>query len=310
MIKSESKIIFMGTPEFAVPVLELVNQELGVTAVVTIPDKHMGRGRKLKSSAVKDKALQLGLPVLEPVNLKDEKFIKDLTNFEPDIMLVVAFKILPPEVYSISKLGTFNIHASLLPDLRGAAPINWAIINGCNKTGLTTFLIDRKVDTGNILLTEEFNIPNGATAGDLHDIMMPKAAKIGLDTCKLLINGNYTAKVQDHTKATPAPKLFPENASIDWNRPSAEVRNFIHGYSPIPGARTTWDGKILKIFRVEDIDNNSLKPGEYHIDNHWFIVGCEEGSVYILELQLEGKRKVDIKSFLNGVRQESKGYFT
>lgn len=300
----------MGTPEFAVPVLEKLHQELGVKAVVTVPDKPKGRGRKLSPSAVKIKALELGLPILQPEKLKDENFREELALFEPDIIVVVAFRILPPMIFNLSKIATFNIHASLLPKYRGAAPINWAIINGEKKTGLTTFLIEEKVDTGNILLQDEFEIPENFTAGDLHDFMMPRAARIAVTTCNMLLSSDYVLKKQVDDGATPAPKIFPADAYIDWSKPALQVKNFIHGFSPFPGARTNWNGKLLKILRakVSSLDRK-LVPGEYVIDGKGFFVACADGNIEITELQQEGKKPTDIKSFLNGYRGEKTGKF-
>lgn len=297
----------MGTPEFAVPILEKVHSELGICAVVTVPDKLQGRGLKLQQSAVSIKATELGLPILKPEKLKDEDFISELRKFEPDIILVVAFRILPEEVFSLAKIGTFNIHASLLPRLRGAAPINWAIINGEKKTGLTTFLIDKKVDTGNLLLQEEFELPEHFTAGDLHDYMMPIAAELGVRTCELLITGNYEPKQQADSLATPAPKIFPEQAEIVWNNNSSEVRRFIHGFSPFPGARTKFEGRMMKILRVSDSDAIGIDSGEFKIGTGEFLVGCKDGTLSVQELQLEGKKAMKIMDFLNGYRGVKSG---
>lgn len=299
-------IIFMGTPEFSVPVLDLIHKDLGVRAVVTVPDKPVGRGLKVQYSAVKTAALHYGLPVLQPDNLKDNDFVAALSEFEPDIMVVIAFRILPPEVYKLSKIGTFNIHSSILPAYRGAAPINRVIINGEKRTGLTTFLLEDKVDTGNILLTDVFDIPENFTAGDLHDFMMPRAAEIGLKTCQLLLSGDYTPIHQDHSLASPAPKLFPEQASIDWTLDAESVKNFIHGFSPFPGARTKFHGKMMKILRCK-LTKRHLEPGKFVIDKNDFIIGCGDLSIKIVELQLEGKKAVTSSQFINGYRGELKG---
>ncbi len=308
MDSKSPNIIFMGTPEFSVPVLKKIHNELGIKAVVTVPDKEQGRGRRLIPSAVKRAAMEFGLPVLQPEKLKDEKFRDRLAAFEPDIIVVVAFRILPAMIFNLSRLGTFNIHASLLPKYRGAAPINWAIINGEKKTGLTTFLIEEKVDTGNILLQDEFEIPENFTAGDLHDFMMPRAAEIGLKTCKLLISGDYQLKKQDDALACPAPKIFPSQAFIDWSLPSEKLKNFIHGFSPYPGARVMWGGKLLKILRVFKADEK-LEPGHFRIEKKRFLVGTADASLTIIELQQEGKKSVGIEAFLNGYRGEREGKF-
>jgi len=305
-MSNNPNIIFMGTPEFSVPVLDLIHQNLGVKAVVTVPDKPKGRGMKVEHSAVKKAALNYNLPVLQPEKLIDIDFITKLAEFRPDIIVVVAFRILPPEVYKLARIGAFNIHSSILPAYRGAAPINRAIINGERSTGLTTFLLEDKVDTGNILLTDEFEIPDNFTAGDLHDFMMPRAAIMGLKTCQLLLSGDYSPINQDHTLASPAPKLFPEQAWIDWSCHAELVKNFIHGFSPFPGARTNFNGKLMKILRCE-IANHHLEPGEFIIDKNAFIVGCKDLSIKIIELQLEGKKTVTSKQFINGYRRELKG---
>ncbi len=309
MDKNKPNIIFMGTPEFSVPVLEMIHKELGVAAAVTIPDKPKGRGRKLQSSAVKSAAIEMGIPLLQPEKLKDENFRNELAAFQPDIIVVVAFRILPALIFNLPSIGTFNIHASLLPKYRGAAPINWAIINGESKTGLTTFLIEEKVDTGNILLQDKINLHNDCTAGDLHNIMMPRAAKIGLDTCNLLLSGEYELKEQDDSQASPAPKLFPSQATIDWTMPSDKVKNFINGFSPFPGSRTKWNGKMLKILRAEHAGHISLNPGEYKITKTGFYVCCGDGAIKITELQQEGKKPVNVEAFLNGYRGEKHGHF-
>lgn len=309
MDNSKPNIIFMGTPEFAVPALESLQLEFGVKAVVTVPDKPKGRGRKFLPSAVKVKATEYGIPVLQPEKLKDENFRDQLAAYEPDIIVVIAFRILPPMIFTLSKIATFNIHASLLPKYRGAAPINWAIINGEKETGLTTFIIEQKVDTGNILLQDKFNIPKNFTAGDLHDFMMPRAAKIAVDTCNILLSGDYKLKKQNENLVSPAPKIFPSDSVLDWHKPVTVLKNFIHGFSPFPGARTNWDGKMLKILRVALAPRNELLPGEYKIINNNFYVGCEGGELEILELQQEGKKVADVKSFLNGYRGAMTGKF-
>ncbi|MCX7736418.1 MAG: methionyl-tRNA formyltransferase [Candidatus Kapabacteria bacterium] len=303
------KIIFIGTPEFAVPTLEKLHQTYGISLVVTVPDKAQGRGLKLMPSAVKQKAVELGIPISQPESLKSEEFIKILSDIKPDIIVVLAFRILPEEVYTLSKLGTFNIHASLLPAYRGAAPINWAIINGEKKTGLTSFLLEKKVDTGSILLTKEFEIPEGFTAGDLHDALMPLSADLAVETCELLLSGNYQLIPQDDSKASKAPKIFPEDCKIDWSLPANQVRNFIHGTSPIPGAWTIWDDKRLKIFRAKVTDYKEGIAGFFIIENSQFIVFCGEDAIIIEELQPEGRKPMKIKDFLNGYKGEKQGIF-
>jgi len=303
------KIIFMGTPEFAVPTLEKLNEKYGVGLVVTVPDKAQGRGLKLMPSAVKEKAIELEIPILQPESLKSEEFIRTVSEFNPDIIVVLAFRILPEEVFTLAKVGSFNIHASLLPAYRGAAPINWAIINGEKKTGLTSFLLEKKVDTGSIILSKEFEIPDGFTAGDLHNALMPLSAELAIETCELLMSGNYKLIPQDESKASKAPKIFPEDCKIDWSQPAEKVRNFIHGTSPIPGAWTIWDDKRLKILRARISDNKEGIAGFFIIENSQFIVFCGEDAIIIDELQAEGRKPMKIKDFLNGYKGENQGIF-
>ena len=309
MKRFEKNIIFMGTPEFAVPTLELLNKELGVKAVVTVPDKPKGRGKKMQSSDVKIKAEELSIPVLQPEKLKDENFIEQLKSYEPDIICILAFRILPEEVYSLAKIASFNIHGSLLPAYRGAAPINWVIINGEKTSGLTSFILEKKVDTGNILLQHQFDIPAYTTAGELHDMMMPMAAQMSIDTCKLLNEGNYKLIPQDDSKASPAPKIFPEMCEINWDKGTRTTINFINGMSPFPGAWTTWNGERLKILKAKFESDLISYPGEFMIEKDKFIVQCADGLLSILELQLPGKKKSKIEDFLNGYRGVRSGNF-
>jgi methionyl-tRNA formyltransferase len=309
MDKKKPNIIFMGTPEFAVPTLEMLNGHFEVKTVVTVPDKPKGRGKKVQSSDVKVKAIELGLPVLQPEKLKDNEFIESLKSFNPDIIAVLAFRILPEEVFGIAKIAAFNIHASLLPKYRGAAPINWSIINGEKFTGLTSFILEKKVDTGNILLQKSIAIPDGATAGDLHDLMMPEAAQMSIDTCNLLINGNYRLMPQDDSQASPAPKIFPDFCRIQWNQHAQTLRNFIHGLSPYPGAWTEWEGKRFKILRVEFSACGRGSPGEFSIEKDRMTVQCDKGIITLTEVQPSGKKPMIINDFLRGYRGDNKGNF-
>lgn len=304
------KIVFMGTPEFAVPTLKALHKEFGVGLVVTTPDKQQGRGLKLIPSDVKKTALELAIPILQPEKLKDPDFVSKLKEYNPDIIVVLAFRILPKEVFTLARLGTFNIHASLLPKYRGAAPINWAIINGEKTTGLTAFLINEKVDTGNILLQKAIDIPENFTAGDLHDLLMYEAPEIAISTCKLLISGNYTAYKQDDSQATPAPKIFPEFCQINWTMDADYLKRFIHGVSPIPGAYTFLEGKRLKIYRVEHSCCGTGQPGYYEIQGKNLIVQCGKGFLSLLEVQPEGKKIMRIEEFINGFRGPKKGFFS
>lgn len=309
MNKEKPNIIFMGTPEFAVPTLEILHDKFTVKAVVTACDKPAGRGKKIQFSEVKIKALELGIPVLQPEKLKDGEFINQLKEFSPDIIVVLAFRILPEEVFSIANIATFNIHASLLPQYRGAAPINRAIMNGERITGITSFILEKIVDTGNILLQKTINITDGMTAGELHDIMMPLSAELSVDTCNLLLDGNYKLIKQDDSNASPAPKIFPEDCRINWNDNARNIRNFIHGLSPYPSAWTIWDGKRIKILRAEFINSKSMSIGEFQIEKNTMAVQCKDACISILELQFPGKKPMKITDFIRGFRGNMQGRF-
>lgn len=299
----------MGTPEFGIPALKKIHAEYGIKAVITAPDKPKGRGKKVLPSPIKKAAVAMDIPVFQPPKMKDPDFLEKLYALEPDIICIIAFRILPEEVWSASKLGTFNIHASLLPKYRGAAPINWAIINGEKTTGLTSFLLAQKVDTGNILLQHKIDIPEGATAGDLHDIMMPISADMALQTCNLLLSGDYTTYQQEHSKATPAPKIFSDFCRIKWNLHAKDLRNFIHGLSPYPGAWTMWDDKRLKILRTEFTACGTGEPGSFFIENDKLFVYGLKGLISVTELQLQGKKPMRTSDFLKGYRGERSGKF-
>lgn len=301
------KIIFMGTPEFAVPAMEAVNEKFGLSAVVTVPDKPQGRGLKLIPSPVKAKAEELGLKIFLPQSLKEEDFIEAVREIGPDIIVVIAFRILPKELYTLPSIASFNIHGSLLPKYRGAAPINHAIINGESATGLTSFILQDKVDTGNILLTKETDILPGMTAGELHDKLMPMAAELSIETIDILLKGSYQTISQNDSLASPAPKLFKENTVIDWNMSSKRVINFIHGLSPHPAAWTIMDGAVLKILKAVEADSNSLEPGQFSLSKKEFLIGTATGDIKILQLQPTNKKSMPINDFLNGYRGALQG---
>ncbi len=301
MENKNTKIVFMGTPEFAIPTLELLHKEFGVTAVVTLPDKPQGRGLLPKPTPVKTKADALGIPVLQPESLKSDDFISELEKFEPEIIVVVAFKILPPRVFNLAKIASFNVHPSLLPKYRGPAPINWTIINGERITGITTFVLQEEVDAGNIILQKEYEIPEDFTAGDLHDFLAPKCAELAVETCRRLISGNFELLRQDNFQATKAPKIFPEQCQIEWNKSPMEIRNFIHGVSPVPGAWTIFEGKRTKIFRCTAIELlHSFPLGTIHNLDGKLAFACNGGFIVPTELLIEGKRKMDAVGFFNG----------
>jgi methionyl-tRNA formyltransferase len=303
------KIVFMGTPEFSIPSLEvLLKNGYEICAVVTAPDEPKGRGYKLSPPPVKVFALQNSLKVLQPQNLKDPNFINELKKLSPDLIVVVAFRILPKEVFSIPPLGTINVHASLLPKYRGAAPINWAIINGEKETGVTTFFIDEKVDAGNIILQKKIEIGQDETAGELHDKLAKLGAEALLETVKIIQTGKVQTIKQDETLATPAPKIKKEMCQINWYEMKAEqVHNFVRGLSPNPGAFTFLNGKILKIYRTKLVEKISeattLKPGQIIVDGDSLFAICSDlKPVQIIEVQIEGKRKLKSEEFLRGYK--------
>ncbi|MDW3649543.1 MAG: methionyl-tRNA formyltransferase [Bacteroidia bacterium] len=301
------RIIFMGTPEFSVPSLDILHKNgHEVVAVVTAEDKPAGRGRKIRKSAVKQYAEQEEIKVLQPGKLRDPEFIHALSELKPDLMVVVAFRMLPEMVWSIPSIGTFNLHASLLPDYRGAAPINWAIMNGEEKTGATTFFIDKKIDTGNLLLQREIDIPEDWTAGDLHDELMVKGAELVLETVEALEAGTIEAKAQDDSLfQNHAPKIFKEDCRIDWNREAYKVNNFIRGLSPYPTSWTKLGEKVLKIYKAEiaHLHGGNL-PGSIHVQENKLFISCADGLLEIKELQLEGKKRMKTEDFLRGYKQE------
>jgi methionyl-tRNA formyltransferase len=304
-------IVFMGTPDFAVASLRAIHERFPITAVVTVPDKPKGRGLTVQPSAVKQAALELGIAtILQPESLKEPDFIASLTNLRPDIIAVVAFRILPREVYTAARLGAFNIHGSLLPKYRGAAPINWAIVSGDEVSGVTSFLLADSVDTGAMLGTRTVAIPDGMTAGELHDALMPLGAELAVETCSMLASGKITPMPQNDAAATKAPKIFRETSRIDWSKPAKPLRNFIHGMSPHPGAWTLMpDGKTLKIMRCIWQETSALQAGEFSIHGAEWRVGCGVGEIHITELQPEGKRVMPASEYLRGYRGEQHGFF-
>lgn len=302
------RIVFMGTPDFAVPSLRiLVAHGHEVVAVVTAPDRPSGRGLQLTPSPVKVFATAHGLPVLQPEKLRDPAFLEALAATKPDLAVVVAFRMLPEVVWSLPKRGTLNLHAALLPDYRGAAPINWVLINGETQTGATTFFIDQRIDTGSILLKTTLDIPHHWTAGDLHDALMERGATLVLDTVKAIAAGTVAPQAQVEVSSLHlAPKIFKEDCRIDWTRTARELYNFVRGLSPYPTAWTMLNGKLLKVFQVsEGKASIQGKPGSLHImptGELW--VCCGEGSLRIDSLQLEGKKRMDTAAFLLGLREE------
>ncbi len=299
------RIVFMGTPAFAVPSLDiLLANGYEVVGVITATDKTGGRGGKqLLQSAVKKYALEKGLPILQPPKLKAESFLKQLKALRADLQVVVAFRMLPESVWAMPPLGTLNLHASLLPKYRGAAPINWAIIRGEQETGLTTFFIQKEIDTGDMLLQTRLPIGENETAGELHDRMMSEGAKLVLQTVQRIESGNYQLQKQDASQATSAPKIFHADCQIPFDKDSRSVHNFIRGLSPWPGAWTLFHGKILKLLRSEIFPATPppLPPGTpFRYDKKNLCFTTADGCLKITELQLQGHKKMDAQAFLNG----------
>jgi methionyl-tRNA formyltransferase len=303
------RIVFMGTPDFAVGVLqELVAQKKNIVGVVTAPDRPAGRGRKLRPSAVKEYANSQQLPVLQPVNLKSETFVAELSALKPDLQVVVAFRMLPKIVWQLPPLGTFNLHASLLPQYRGAAPINWAIINREMKTGVTTFFIDEKIDTGAVILQDEIVLSKKETAGSLHDKLMIAGSKLVLMTISAIEKGTVVTSRQPMDGGLKdAPKLIPGNTRINWELPIERIEAFIRGLTPYPGAWTQLQQgtEVMKV-NIYDADaekeSHTLESGTMIISKKEVKVAAPGGYISIKEMQLPGKRSMDISSLLNGYR--------
>lgn len=302
------KIVFFGTPEIAVPVLNAVAKDFNVIAVVTNQDKEQGRGRKLQPSEVKVAAENLGITILQPDDLKSESFAEDLKKFNADIFLVFAYRILPSHILLIPKIGSFNIHPSLLPKYRGAAPINHTIINGDNETGITTFLLEEKVDAGGILLQDKFSLEPDMTAGELYEIVMQKAPDIAIRTINRLASGDRSIQTQNSDLVSKAPKIFREDCELDFYKTAISLKNFINGVSPIPAAWKIWNGKNIKFLRAKAaVGANKLEAGEFEINGKKLFLGCADGAIEILELQPEGKKAMSVMDFINGYRGELRG---
>lgn len=302
----------MGTPQFAVEALKKMHESNHqIVGVVCPPDKPSGRGHKLKSCDVKQYALSQNLNVLQPDKLKCTKFLSELKSLNADLFIVVAFRMLPKEVWSIPKYGTFNIHASLLPQYRGAAPINWALINGEKKTGVTSFLIDEKIDTGAILLYKECEIGINENVGELHNRLMLMGAELTIETCEGIFNNKIKPRRQQNTSELKnAPKLFKSNCKIDWSKSSIEIYNHIRGLSPYPVAWTNIisnnDSKIIKIYSADfTLIHHKKEIAEIDIDKNNFRIYTKDGFISIVEIQIAGKRKMDIQSFLNGINMSN-----
>ena len=311
---NEHRIIFMGTPEFAVASLDsLVQEGYNIVGVVTAPDKPAGRGMKLNESAVKKYALEKGLKLLQPVKLKDAAFLDELRSLKADLQIVVAFRMLPDLVWNMPALGTINLHGSLLPQYRGAAPINWALINGETETGVTTFRLKHEIDTGDILMQESFLIGEDETAGEVHDRMMHIGAQLLVRTVKGLSDGSLVPLPQkilvedQHPKESSirhAPKINTETCRINWSQTIEQVHNLVRGLSPFPGAFTTLNEKMVKVYQTKkEMVFPAHTEGDLVTDGKLFLkFACSNGYLHLLEIQMEGKKKMDITEFLRGYR--------
>jgi methionyl-tRNA formyltransferase len=305
------RIVFMGTPDFAVAILDqLIKSKYTVVGVITAPDKPAGRGRKLNESAVKKYALNHSLPILQPTNLKSEDFLKELKDLKANLQIVVAFRMLPKIVWNLPEFGTFNLHASLLPAYRGAAPIHWAIINGEKTTGVTTFFLDDKIDTGAIILQKECAIGDDETVGELHDRLMYLGAEVVLSTLELIQKGPVKTQDQLVKEEKTAYKLFPENCQIDWNDSLDAIYNKIRGLNPFPAAWTNLSNgnevipvKLYKVSKQYEVHNNPI--GSIKSTKKELQVAVSNGYLCIHELKLSGKKQMDVQSLLNGFNLSS-----
>lgn len=305
-------IIYMGTPDFAVaPLNALIENEFEVKAVVTVADKPSGRGQQLRMSAVKQYALQKNIKVLQPLKLKSHEFLSELENLNADLFIVIAFRMLPKEVWQMPKLGTFNIHGSLLPNYRGAAPINWAIINGDIQTGVTSFFINEEIDSGKMIDAIAVDIADDDSAGSLHDKLMDAASLLVIKTTKIISEGNLILKSQKLSGTEkPAPKIFKADCEIDWSQPIADIYNFIRGLSPYPVAWSNLyqGGSKMGKLRIFKTTVQSIEPNREHgkvmFENGGIQIILSTGILQIDELQWPGKKKMDVKSFLNGFRTQ------
>lgn len=302
----------MGTPEFAVPSLKLLYENnYKIESVVTVPDSRKGRGLKISESPVKVFAHQNNLNILQPVNLKDIEFENQIRFLEPDLIIVVAFRILPKEIFNIPKYGSFNLHASLLPKYRGAAPINWAIINGESETGVTSFFLKEKVDTGNIIIQKRTEIMTDDNAGTLHDKLTFLGAQVVLETVRMIESGNNSVTEQDNSLASAAPKIFKEDCFIRWNQQSRDIHNLIRGLSPYPGAYTHIENKSVKILKSLLSENKSNDTaGKIFIESRRLYVNADDKLLEICELQPEGKKRMSASDFINGLDKDKLSGYT
>ncbi|MGM0545340.1 MAG: methionyl-tRNA formyltransferase [Bacteroidota bacterium] len=295
------RIVFMGSPDFAIPSLQkLHNTDHEIVSVVSNVDKRRGRGGKLSPTAVKKKALELELPVIEVENLDDPDFYEALKDLDADLFVVVAFRILPANILELPRKGSVNLHASLLPKYRGAAPIHWAIINGEEKTGCTIFFLDEQVDTGQIIKQQQTPIGENETTGDLYKRLKKMGSDLLIEAVDDIDQDRYELRKQDHGKATPAPKLFTNDCKIDFNKPAAQVHNKIRGLSPFPTAWAMLGDLKFNIYRSRIGPEVDLAPGRLHMQGDELLVGCREGTVILEEVQQQGKKRMPGKDFMNG----------
>jgi methionyl-tRNA formyltransferase len=307
VIEKNLRIVYMGTPEFAVPALEkLVAAGWNVVGVITAPDKPQGRGQKLVGSPVKQAAEKLGLHILQPTNLKNPEFQQELKELQADLQIVVAFRMLPEAVWNMPPLGTFNLHASLLPDYRGAAPINWAIINGEKETGVTTFFLKHEIDTGSIIYQEKITIHSEDDLGTVYEKLMTIGADLVVKTVEAISKDAVNPSIQDESKATHhAPKIFKETCKIDWTKSAESIHNLVRGLSPYPAAWMEFQDKTCKVFKTTFSEENMIgkQSGDWESDGKTFLkFQTGTGTVEILELQLEGKKRMKIDELLRGLK--------
>ena len=315
MKKSDLKIVFLGTPEFAVCSLDKIcNAGFNVVAVVTMPDKPAGRGHHMYQSPVKEYALAHNLPVLQPVNLKDESFVEELRSYSADIFVVIAFRMLPRVVWEMPPLGTFNLHASLLPDYRGAAPINWAVINGEKRTGVTTFFLKHEIDTGDIIAQQAIDIADDENVGSVHDRLMELGASLTLDTLNQIVAGTLKTVpqdtlIKDGSEPKAAPKIFKETCKIDFNKPARQVYNLIRGLSPYPAAyleisdESNPAPRQMKVYEAEIVEpRGELSPGAIEVCRDSIVIDAADGRILLKEIQIQGKKRMAVADFLRGAK--------
>ena len=295
------RIVFMGSPDFAIPSLEKLHEsDHEIVSVVSNVDKRRGRGGQTSPTAVKKKALELELPVIEVEDLNDSSFYDELADLNADLFVVVAFRILPPKILALPAKGSINLHASLLPKYRGAAPIHWAVINGEEKTGCSVFLLEEQVDTGQIIKQADTPIAPNETTGDVYKRLKEMGSNVLVEAVQDIANQDYTAEEQDDSNATPAPKLFTEDCKIDFDRSASEVHNKIRGLSPFPTAWAQLDDLKFNMYRSQLGPDKKLAPGRLQMHDDQLLVGCKTGTVILDEVQLQGKRRMSGKDFMNG----------